>query len=523
MRLSYMTSGQARARLVQGGALLAAAALAAGCGNNYRPVVTPVNSTGPAAQPQSFAVTVSAPSPTTAGVATIIDYAGDSVMAQAPIGPGPTAFSIDTTGTTGYTINSDHTLTNFPIAITGSNSLQPKNIDYTTLPATAQPVNILSLASGLWAADLEGNIADQFSGFPQSFQRSIPLAPTPVMIVGGNVAVTHNYAISQGNQANGTPVNISSDVACNLSPATVGVNGEVDSIDTTSFTISARIPLGYCPVFGIESTDGKRLFVLNRGGDATNPGGSITVINSQNTTADSCTPFQNQDGNWVTCHPSIALPAGPVYAEYNAALQQLVVANYDSNTISIIDVSLDEFGNDSNTYANESCTVNGVNSYANCGAITGGFGTTFTVPVGNNPAAVTVLNDGSRAYTANQADQTVSIVNLSSHTVEKTITVTGYPRMVVSTQNSIDGKVYVASPNSPYLTIIRTDQDIVGASVLLEGHVVDVRVTTQNGVAGNSNFTSRIPGFGQPCNLPPAVMTSTYSANYTLQQCQNQP
>jgi YVTN family beta-propeller protein len=178
----------------------------------------------------------------------------------------------------------------------------------------------------------------------------------------------------------------------------------------------------------------------------------------------------------------------------------LIVANYDGNSISVIDVSLDEYGNDSAT-----------------------FGTTFTIPVGNNPASVTVLNDGSRAYVANQTDQSVTIVNLSSHTVEKTLPVTGYPRNVVSTQNSTYGKVYVASPNSPYMTIIRTDQDIVDTALLLEGDIVDVRVSTQNAVSGNNNNQSRIPGYGQPCNLPPAVMVSTYGANYTLANCQKQP
>jgi DNA-binding beta-propeller fold protein YncE len=143
--------------------------------------------------------------------------------------------------------------------------------------------------------------------------------------------------------------------------------------------------------------------------------------------------------------------------------------------------------------------------------------------VGNNPASVTVLYDGSRAYTANQADQTVTIANLNSYTVEKTLPVTGYPRTVVSTQNSAYGKVYVASPNSNYLTIIRTDQDIVDTTLLLEGDIVDVRVTSQNGGGGNSNNVSRIPGYGQPCNLPPAVMTSVYGAGYTLADCKKQP
>jgi DNA-binding beta-propeller fold protein YncE len=164
-------------------------------------------------------------------------------------------------------------------------------------------------------------------------------------------------------------------------------------------------------------------------------------------------------------------------------------------------VSEDEYGNDSAT-----------------------FGTTYTIPVGNNPASVTMLADGSRAYTANQADGNVTIVNVPSHTVEKApLPVIGHPRTVVSTQNSQYGKVYVASPDSPYLTIIRTDLDIVDTTVLVQGNIVDVRASTQNGSSGNSTSVSRVPGYGQPCNLPPALEVSTYGANYTLANCQTLP
>ena len=117
----------------------------------------------------------------------------------------------------------------------------------------------------------------------------------------------------------------------------------------------------------------------------------------------------------------------------------------------------------------------------------------------------------------------MTIADLNSYTVEKTLAVTGYPRTVVSTQNSTYGKVYVASPNTDYLTIIRTDQDIVDTTVLLQGDIVDVRVGTQNGVSGNSNNESRIPGYGQPCNLPPGVLATLYPSGYTLVDCQNQP
>ena len=170
--------------------------------------------------------------------------------------------------------------------------------------------------------------------------------------------------------------------------------------------------------------------------------------------------------------------AGPVYGEYIPATQQLVVSNYDGNTITVIDVSLDEYGNDSPT-----------------------FGTTFTIPVGTNPSSVTALADGSRAYTSNQTDGTVTIVNLLSHTVEKTLTVVGHPRTVVSTSNSLFGKVYVASPDSPYLTIIRTDQDIVDTTVLVEGNIVDVRVSTQNRHSREQQYIEP-PARRRPALLP---------------------
>jgi len=501
MRLLSTNQGQARVRLVQAGVALVSAALIAGCGNNFRPVVTPVTPSGPAAQPISYAVVVSAPSPT-AGVATIIDYSGDTVMAQAPIGPGPSAFTIDELGANGYTVNSDGTLTNFPISTT----LQQKQITYSTLPTTAKPVNLMAPSSGLWATDLTGNVADVFASSPETFKLAIPVTPTPVMIAGSptltgqrEYAITQNFADSTG-------------VACNVSPRTQPT-GLAVPIEISSFTADTPIPVGVCPVYAIQTPDLRRLFVLNRGDD------TITVINSQNNTLDSCAPFTNQNGQTVTCHPTLPLSttavaatgitppngtsgmptiAGPVYAEYNQASSQLVVADYDGGTVSVIDVSLDEYGNDSST-----------------------FGTTYTIPVGHDPASVTALYDGSRAYTANQSDGTVSIVNLVSHTLEKTLTVVGHPRTVVSTQNSEYGKVYVASPDSPYLTILQTTTDLVDTTVLLEGNVVDVRTTTQNGSSGNANYTSRVPGYGQPCNLP--IVPQATGTETALQACQAIP
>jgi DNA-binding beta-propeller fold protein YncE len=489
-----MNFGQAHVRLVQTGAVFAVTALVAGCGNNYRSTVTSTTSSGPASQVVSYAVVLSAPAPTatTDGIVTIIDYSGDTKMAVVPIGPGPAALAMDAFGTDGYTINSNGTIYSFPT----SKSLKQADVVYTTLPSTADPVNLYMSISGLWAADLDGNVADAFTGSPETFLSSIPLAPTPVTLAGSGAASQKVFAISQGNSAGD---DVTSPVQCNVSPTTAPL-GEADVIEVASYSISNTISLGKCPVYALENSSVSRLFVLNRGSD------TITVINAKTGMLNSCTPFVDSNtGRTVTCHSTLPLStaavtatgitptngvtdsgltatAGPVYAEYNVAKSLLVVANYDGGTISIIDVSMDEWGNDS----------------AN-------FGTTYTVPVGKNPAGVTVLYDGSRAYTANQADQTVSIVYLSSHTVEKTLSVTGHPRNVASTQNSNYGKVYVASPDTNVLTIISTggtDIDSVDTTALIDGNVVDVRTTTQNGLSGNNNTMSRRPGYGQPCNLP---------------------
>lgn len=507
MSLFPLNARGKRVWLFQAGAAIVIAVVAVGCGSTYRPVVTPINPTGPAAQPTSLVAVVSSPSTTSPGLATILNYAGDTVMAQAPIGPGPLAFTVDESGSGGYTVNSDGTLTNFRVATT----LQANNVTYSTLPAASMSVGLFSPSTGLWVADLNGNVINVLTGSSSAttFKLAIPVAATPIAVSGPALLGQHNYSISLNNSS--TPAGSAiaySDMTCNNAPSTVAQTGEADALETTSYTVSARIPLGKCPVYGLASADGKRFFVLNRGSD------TVTVINTQTNALNSCTPFTNQNGQLVTCHPTLPLSttavaatgitppngitgmtatAGPVYAEYNTATSQLVVANYDGGTISVIDVSLDQYGNDSPT-----------------------FGTTYTVPVGTNPAGVTVLSDGSRAYAANQTDETVSVVNLSSHQVIKTLPVVGHPRTVVSTSNSLYGKVYVASPDSPYLTILRTDQDIVDTTVLVQGNIVDVRTSTQNGSTGNGIITSRRPGAGQPCYLPGAA------ASDSLADCQSQ-
>ena len=396
MRLFPMISGQGRALLAQAGGALAIAALIAGCGDNYRPTVTPVYTTGPAAQPTSYAVVVSTTGASTDGVVTLIDYSGDSILTEATIGPGPTAFTLDELGATGYTVNSDGTLSNFAI----TTSLQTKNVSFSTLSPTAQIVNLMPPSSGLWATDLNGDVVDLFQGSPQAFKLAIPVATSaspatmPMFIAGSpTLSGQREYVISQ-NVADTAPM------TCNLTPRTVAVNGVATPIEISSNTTDPAIPVGKCPVYAVPSTDQQRLFVLNRGDDTIyghqHPEQHARRLHalpeSKRAMGDvPSRPFSFPPVRGRSMRSTCRRPSNSSWPTTRAA-----------RSVSI-DVPLDEYGNDSNTYANNNCTT-----YAACGAITGGFGTVHTVAVGNtatpNPASVTVLYDGSKAYTANQND-----------------------------------------------------------------------------------------------------------------------
>jgi YVTN family beta-propeller protein len=153
----------------------------------------------------------------------------------------------------------------------------------------------------------------------------------------------------------------------------------------------------------------------------------------------------------------------------------------------------------------------GLDIYGNDGPT---FGQTHTIPVGRGPVAVTILQDGSRAYVANQTDGTVSVVDLTSFVVTSTIPVYGgaHPDYVASVSGIGTGTVYAMSKDSQYITAIRTDTDQVSANIFLQSYGIALRSATEtaggpsNSPPGgrngqyNSIVTSRAAGQGIPCN-----------------------
>src|SRR5207237_1357623 len=144
----------------------AAMALIVGCGDSYRPVVSAINPVGPAAQPQKFAVAISTPSATAPGLVTFVDFSGDTVLITAQIGVNPYYLILNSGGNTGYTLNSDHTLTTFDI----STQLLQSQVLQTTLLPGANPVSIFPEGANTYVSDPGLNALFQFVAQPLNLQ-----------------------------------------------------------------------------------------------------------------------------------------------------------------------------------------------------------------------------------------------------------------------------------------------------------------------------------------------------------------
>ena len=208
-------------------------------------------------------------------------------------------------------------------------------------------------------------------------------------------------------------------------------NGQVSPFETANNNPDGTvIPVGKNPVYGVMSADGKRAFILNKGD------GTVSVINAQTNQLDVLPTGKTNP---------IAVGTAPLWADFAPSRNELVVANAGDGTtpgsVSIISIPL--------------CSATSLPGNPNCDATnpvdSNGFGTVLaTVPVGVNPQMVGVLQDGTRAYVVNQADSTVSVINLNTNTVTAVIPVpaTVHPNYIAVTTGTPTGKVYVTSPES---------------------------------------------------------------------------
>lgn len=452
-----------------------------GCGDIYRPVVTSVPPVQPAAQPTKYAIVITCGNnPNTAaptidqvcanstvpGLASIVDFSGDSLLVQVNLGTGPRWLGLNSTGTLSYIANTDGTIDSFTV----ETSTESNNVNISTLlpntfssltPNALAPNAVLSTANYLYVSQPgRSSVAalSETTGVAPSVVLDIPITdPTappntsqnPINIVG-NPTTQRVYAISQGANVGSCP--------------TSGSNGTATGIEVSTNTISSTLPLGACPVYGVMSADNRRTFILNQGS------GTVTVIDSQQNQIDT---NPNLNGGTGT----ITVGSGPDWADIynNGAI--LAVTNSGSGTLSLINISTDSFGHDSPNFGQTIATVP--------------LWTGNNLPSSVQPSSVSILQDGTRAYVANRGNGTVSVVSLVSNTVTKTIALPQepcnaaqpnvlcavHPISIAATTGTPTGKVYVVSPDTNVLTILQTVNDTISQNLPLTGNGIQVRVT----------------------------------------------
>lgn len=434
---------------VAGLASLPVALSLAGCGNNYRPVVSAINPVGPASQPSKFALALADPGNGQPGVATLVDFSGDTVVGTLNTAPNPGYLTLDTQGQA-YVL---HQNTGFIEGFTASQSSPnptfiTRNITQTTLAAGSQPVSGTALASGaqgepgaLYVVESgTTRVAALSSSSPPSIRQEFPVAANPSYVVGAPGA-TRVYVLSQGD----------------IPGTSLGTATGVEN--STNNAISNVISIGRRPVYGVVNNDVRRAFILNSGGDATSGvNGTVSIINIQ--------------ANALDTTSRVLVGQNPVWADVDAAVNELAVLNAGNGTgpgsLSVINIPL--------------CTALTVGSTPNCDpnnpvdAI--GFGSVLaTVPVGRNPVMVAVLQDQNKAYVAN-SDGTVTVVDMQRMVATATIQIGGTLNWIAATSGTPTGKVYVTASDTQVLTAIRTDSDtVVPTKIPLQGFGRAVRVT----------------------------------------------
>ena len=426
---------------------------ALGCGNTYRPVVTAINPVGPAGQPQKYAVAISQPTATGNGLLTIVDFSGDSILITATLGVSPYYLALDSSGSTGYTLNGDGTLNSFSV----SNQLLSNEILQTTLvPSTPLPNSVFPGGTSVYVTEPGRSAVAQLQGAPPVLRQELTVGANVVYVAGVSGA-PRIYAISQNGSG----------------------NGQVTPIETVNNTTDSPIPVGALPVYGVMTADGRRAFILNSGS------GTVSVINARNNQLD--TPTLLPTG-------TIAVGSTPVWADFAPTRTELAVLNAGTNgsagSLSLINIPL--------------CSAVALPTNPNCDPANpvdaAGFGQVLaSVPVGVKPVVVSVLQDGTRAYVANFGDNvpcpsniptasaippskgcgTVSVVNLTTNTVTATIPVAGHPTFLAATTGRPTGKVYVTSGETSLMTVLRTDIDTVQTYIDLQGAGGQVRMTAQ--------------------------------------------
>src|SRR5438477_2553852 len=338
-----------------------------GCGDQFRPVATPITPPPPDPKPTHFVFVVNRNGANDPGTATRIDVSGDSNVGVATVGLSPVHASFIPNGSRIYVANSlEDTVSSYALT-----SINP--VTTTSLPLGSKPVFIHTTENGtMYVANAGSKSVAAISTSSNAVTNNITLQFRPIALAetpdGKKI-----YAVGSDDSGVGSVISINS-IDKSLNQATTGLNA---------------------PVWVATRYDSQRAYVLNSGS------GTISTID---TFSDSVLS-------------DVAVSVGANFMLYDPKLNRLYITNPTAGTVSILDASTDP----PSSLTGAPVTIPEYSPQTSSDPLNPCQGTAVM------PTSVTALPDGTRAYVASfqisggQICSQVSVINTANNSVTKTI------------------------------------------------------------------------------------------------------
>jgi YVTN family beta-propeller protein len=298
-----------------------------------------------------------------------------------------------------------------------------------------------------------------------------------------------------------SPYNLAIDPSRNRIYTTNFRSDSVSVIDGQRDNILTEIQVDPYPTAAAINPDSGRLFVVSRDSDSvsvidgstytvigsisvgdrpvdisidSNEEGSKTLVFVSNSNSSSISVI---DGSTNEVIANIGVRGEPVDLAINPTINRLYVANYQNNSVSVIDYYIsDNEGFKNETVANiqvgkEPVSVD-FNPVTNRAYVSNSDSNTVSVidgsthevianiPVGTSPYSVAVNTDENLMYVANYLSNTVSVINGSTNEVTEDIRVNRFP--FVLSYNPVNKITYVTHLSQNILSMINHTDPVTG-------------------------------------------------------------
>lgn len=352
----------------------------ASCGDQFRPVATPLTPPPPDPQATHFVFVIDGNGFTTNSNGTVnpgsssrIDVSGDTNIGNAQLGLGPVHAALLPNGSRIYVANSlEDTISSYA-------PNNPTAVTTTSLNGDSIPVFVATTENGtVYVANLGKNTVSAISVASNVVTNTVNVGIAPVAL-----AETPNgekvYVANQGD----------------------GTNGSVSSISTVDNSVNSTIAgaTWLSPRSVAVRSDSQRAYALDTGNS------TITAINT------------STDAMTGVVQPPASIGAGADFMRYDAKLNRLYVISSTGATLSVLDASVDP----PTPLTAAPITISATSPAA--GQTDPCLGAAVT------PVSVATLPDGTRAYvgsyrfvpSSGALCSQVSVINTSSNTVIATL------------------------------------------------------------------------------------------------------